>query len=295
MPGLWIRVSSGADWGAWSTHRHDGPMTDGYDLAWLGLERGDQGRWSFELTPPLSRMDGKLYGGTGIAVTVAALEAETARDILWATVQFAGTAEIGERVDCQVEVLAQGRRTSQVRLTATANGRLVLAAIGATGAHREGPVEMQIGEMPDVPGPDEAAPWGRAWRGGEMPRIGWLLLAEVREVDLGAGRFASWARMREQPQSRATLAFLADLVPSAVVRAAGFMGAGTSLDNSMRFGRFTDTDWVLVDFDPWFATGGYLHGGARLWAEDGTLLGYASQTASAMVWDGETPPWLQTQ
>jgi acyl-CoA thioesterase len=270
-------------------------MTDGYDLAWLGLERRSEGMWSFELTPPLSRMDGKLYGGTGIAVTVAALEAETAGDTLWATVQFAGTAEIGERINCHVEVLAQGRRTSQVRMTATVDDRLVLAAIGATGAHRPGPVEMQVGTMPVVPGPEDAAPWGHAWRGGEVPRIGWLLLAEVREVDLGEGRFASWARMREQPQSRATLSFLADLVPSAVVRAAGFMGAGTSLDNSMRFGRFTDTDWVLVDFDPWFATGGYLHGGARLWAEDGTLLGYASQTASALVWNGETPPWLQTQ
>ena len=270
-------------------------MTDGYDLAWLGLERGSEGHWSFELTPPLSRMDGKLYGGTGIAVTVAALEAETAGDTLWATTQFVGSAEIGERIDCHVEVLAKGRRTSQVRLTATVDDRLVFAAIGATGAHREGPVEMQVGAMPDVPGPDEAQSWGHAWRGGEIPRIGWLLLAEVKEVALENGRFASWARMRDQTQSRATLSFLADLVPSAVVRAAGFMGAGTSLDNSMRFGHFVDTEWVLVDFDPWFATGGYLHGGARLWAEDGTLLAYASQTASAMVWDGETPPWLQTQ
>ena len=271
------------------------PMTDGNDLAWLGLERSGEGQWSFELTPPLSRMDGNLYGGTGIAVTVAAMEAETTRDALWATVQFAGTAEIGERIECHVEVLAQGRRTSQVRLTGTTNGRVVLAAIGATGAHRDGPVELQIGTMPDVPGPDAAAPWGHAWREGGMPPIGWLMLAEVREVELATDRFAIWARMREHPPSRATLSFLADLVPSAVVRAAGFMGAGTSLDNAMRFGRFTDTDWVLVDFDPWFATGGYLHGGARLWAQDGTLLAFASQTASAIVWDGEVPPWLQTQ
>jgi acyl-CoA thioesterase len=70
------------------------------------------------------------------------------------------------------------------------------------------------------------------------------------------------------------------------------MGAGTSLDNSMRFGRFTETDWILLDFDPWFAAGGYLHGGARVWAQDGTLLGFASQTASEIVWAGETPPWL---
>lgn len=31
-------------------------MTDGSDLAWLGLERHGEGRWSFDLTPPLSRI-----------------------------------------------------------------------------------------------------------------------------------------------------------------------------------------------------------------------------------------------
>lgn len=72
----------------------------------------------------------------------------------------------------------------------------------------------------------------------------------------------------------------------------GHTGGGTSLDNAMRFGRFSPTDWVLLDFDPWFATGGDLRGGARVWAEDGTLLGFASQTASAMIWPGTTPPWL---
>ena len=268
-------------------------MTDGSDLAWLGLERHGEGRWSFEVTPPLGRMDGKLYGGTGMAVMVAAMEAETARDAVWATVQFAGSADAGERVDCHVEVLAAGRRTSQVRMTATAGDRVVLAAVGAAGAHRQSQVEAQMGTMPDVPGPDGAEPWGHRWRGHEPPQMGWLLITEMREVDLGDDRFAVWARMREVPQTRATLAFIADLVPSSVARAAGHMGGGTSLDNAMRFGRFADTEWVLLDFEPWFAAGGYLHGGARVWAEDGTLLAYASQTASAITWEGDTPPWAR--
>src|SRR5687768_12805000 len=149
-------------------------MTDGSDLAWLGLERRDEGRWSFELTPPLRRMDGKLYGGTGIAVAVATMEAETARDALWTTVQFAGTAEPAERIDCHVEELARGRRTSQLRLTATVGNRVVLVALGATGVHRESPAEIQVGTMPDVPGPDECERWGHRWRQAEMPEVGWL-------------------------------------------------------------------------------------------------------------------------
>ena len=82
------------------------------------------------------------------------------------------------------------------------------------------------------------------------------------------------------------------MVPSAVARAAGKMGGGTSLDNSIRYGAMTDTEWILLDMDPYFGSGGYLHGAARVWAEDGTLVAVASQTASAMVWEGEIPPWL---
>jgi hypothetical protein len=44
---------------------------------------------------------------------------------------------------------------------------------------------------------------------------------------------------------------------------------------------------------PWLGSGGYLHGAARVWSEDGTLLGVASQSASAMVWEGDVPPWLE--
>ena len=268
-------------------------MTDGSDLAWLGLERHGEGRWSFELTPPLSRMDGKLYGGTGIAVSVAAFEAETARDALWTTVQFVGSADIGERVDCHVEVLASGRRTSQVRLTGSVDGRVAIAAIGATGAHRENGIEIDVPTMPDVPGPDSAEPLGVRWHANV--NTGWLLLAEMRQVDLADGGYAIWGRLRDIPHSRATISFIADMVPSSVARAAGYMGGGTSLDNSMRFGRFSQTDWVLLEFDPWFAANSYLHGAARVWAEDGTLLGVASQTSTAMVWTGETPPWVANQ
>jgi acyl-CoA thioesterase-2 len=220
------------------------------------------------------------------------MEAETARDALWATVQFAGSADMGERIDCHVEVLAQGKRTSQVRVTATVGDRVVLAAIGATGASREGPIEIQVPVMPNVPAPAECEDWTstRRWHSDDGEVTSWLQIAEMRHAADGG---AIWARMRSGLQTRATAAFLADMVPSAVVRAAGKMGGGTSLDNSMRFGRMTPTEWILLDMDPWFGTGGYLHGGARVWAEDGTLLGVASQTASAMVWEGELPPWLE--
>ncbi|HEX7442551.1 MAG TPA: thioesterase family protein [Acidimicrobiales bacterium] len=253
---------------------------------WLGLGQTAPGRWTFELTSPLARFDGKLYGGTGLAVVTAAMEAETGRGTLWSTVQFAASADVGEQIDCHVEVLANGRRTSQVRVTATVGDRLVLAGLGATGEPRTGGLEVQVGAMPEVAAPEESPRWA--------PKVpftitegnqGWLGLVDVREIrGLGPG-MALWARMRGEPQTRSSMGFLADIVPSAVVRAAGRAGGGTSLDNSIRFGPAPDTDWVLVDLDPYFASGGYVHGAARLWGPDGTLLAVASQTAVAVLFD----------
>jgi acyl-CoA thioesterase II len=260
-------------------------MSDGSDLAWLGLERSGEGRWTFELTRPLVRFDGKLYGGTGIGVMTAVMEAETGRDALWTTVQFAASADVGERFDCHIESVASGRRTTQLRFTASVGDRLVLAGLGATGVHGDDGYDGQLGAMPELPGPEEARPWGPAAHfSDDQLRNSWFSLVDLREVERSDGPMAVWARMRHVPQTRASLSFLADMVPAAVMRALGHLGAGTSLDNSMRFGPTPRQDWVLLDFDPHLSSGGYVHGAARVWGSDGTLLAVASQTARLMVW-----------
>jgi cysteine synthase A len=45
------------------------------------------------------------------------------------------------------------------------------------------------------------------------------------------------------------------------------------------------TDWIMIETDPWMIEAGYVHGGARIWARDGTLLAVASQTAVARLFD----------
>ena len=184
---------------------------------WLGLERLASGHWVFELTRPLSRFDGKLYGGTGLAAVTAAIEAETDRYVLWVTVQFVASVDVGEKIECQVEVLAGGRRTSQVRVTGTVGDRVVLAALGATGLPRTGGLEVQVGSMPDVAPPDDCPRW--------MPKVpfpvtegnqGWLDMVDLREVPDVALGMMLWGRMRDRPMSRSGIGFIADLVPSAV-------------------------------------------------------------------------------
>lgn len=256
------------------------------DFEWLGLEPEADGHFGFELADPIARLDGKFYGGTGIAVTVATMEAVTGRDALYATVQFASSADLGERFDVHTEVLATGRRTSQLRVTGSVGDRVVFAALGATGELRDGKLEAQFGAMPEVPGPDDTPPWDPPFRFPPEP-MGWPLTSEVKEVAEGLppGRMALWARMKARRQTRASLAFLGDMVPMGIVRGAGRAGGGTSLDNAMRFGPAPDTEWILVDLDPHLASGGYLHGAARVWSEDGALLAIASQSAIAFFWD----------
>lgn len=212
------------------------------------------------------------------------MEAESGRGAVYVTVQFVGSADVGDRIDCHAEVLATGRRTSQVRVTGTVDDRIVFAAVGGTSDAKSGPADAQFGTMPIVPPPDEVGPW-RPEVPFPIPRDvpSWLTASELREVH--EPRHVLWARMKGMRQTRATLGFLADLVPSSVVRAAGRQGGGKSLDNAMRFGPVPDTDWILVDFDPYLVSGGYAHGAARLWSTDGTLLGVASQTASVFLFD----------
>jgi acyl-CoA thioesterase len=264
------------------------------ELSWLGLKCLQPGRWTFELTSGLSRFDGKLYGGTGIAVAVALMEAETDRRAVWATVQCVASASTGDIFDCEVKVAAAGRRSSQVQVTGRVDGRLVFAAMGSTGVAGNGPVKAQFGEPPAVEPPDDSPHWAPAIAGPMSSRFaagesqGWLETAEVRQATGASGRAvpsALWLRIRDHSLSRPALGFLADVVPGGVVRAAGRAGAGTSLDNAVRFGADPEGDWMLLDIEPYMISRGYVHGAGRLWSTTSTLLGVASQSASLLLLD----------
>ena len=115
----------------------------------LGLVPDGPGQATFELTRPLARFDGKLFGGTAIAVAVALAEVETARPALWTTVQFiAGDTTVGDRFQCTTEVLAEGRSAAQVRVTARVDGREVFCALGATAHRKAGRVEAAFERFP---------------------------------------------------------------------------------------------------------------------------------------------------
>jgi acyl-CoA thioesterase len=262
------------------------------DDDWLALEDRGDGWFSFELAESLSRFDRRLYGGTAVAVSVAAMERATGRVCAWLTVQFAENCKTGARLDVHTEVLGAGRVVSQLRVTSYEAGRVVWSALGACSTERASPVEGGFATMPAVLEPDACSELrfvGRDAAGGFSSR-GWRATMDMREALLPDGTSSgvpmlAWARLLDRPMTRAGLGMVADIVPVVVARAAGRAGAGTSLDNTLRFGPAPDSEWVLVELEPHLAHGGWGHGGARVWSLSGTLVAVASQTARMLVFE----------
>jgi len=243
----------------------------------------------FTLEPKLCRGDGALFGGTALAAAMACFELAASRPSLWATVQFIGIATQGEELECRVDVVARGNHVDQLQLTATVGERLVFSAVGSTATRRADGIHGQARTMPAVVSPDacDSIPMGPP---SESEPAGHHLVSEFREVvpidGATPGQLVMWARLTgEVETSAAKLAFLADMVPIAICRAAGVQGAGTSLDNSLRVGRLVDTEWVLVELEAHGASGGYGYGISHMWAPDGTLMATGSQSAKLFSFD----------
>jgi acyl-CoA thioesterase len=282
------------------------------DAAFLGLEGDPATGWfEFVVEDRLARLDGRLYGGTAIAVSLAAAEQVTQRPALWMTTQFVSTAGNAERITVLVEVLAPGKRTNQVRVTGTdAAGHTVFASVGATGHHRADGLSGTFERCPAVTAPADAERWATPFSGMaraagiELPRdvlpegTGFTAVIELRNAEIiehpdpGPGRLCVWVRRKDgEPITPALAAYMADMVPLSVAHACGVFAGGISLDNSIRIGSFTESEWILLDLRPHLAVGDYGHGVAHIWDADGHLMATASQTASMRRFDPANLPW----
>jgi acyl-CoA thioesterase len=268
------------------------PHVRDLDLIPLGCDDQEPSRGHFELTIDLARPDGALYGGTGVAASVMAMEAATQRDALWVLTQFVSSPTVGSRIDWVVLTHAAGGRIAQLQVMASVDEQLVYCALGATARPRPGGLDGRFLPMPEVTAPDDSPPMHRGMVG--QPAPGFQRRVEFREATLRApapNRMALWARLRSGSElTRAAVAFLADMVPVAVARAAGRQGAGFSLDNALRFGDLPPTEWVLIELRGDLSNHGYGHGSLAAWASDGTLVATGSQTANMKaIWGPDGP------
>lgn len=263
-----------------------------HDIEWLGLGlTGDGQGASMQVQDRHLSPAGRLYGGAAVAAAVTLMEEATGRAVSWVTVQFASSCGPGEVLDLDVVVSAAGRRTTQLRVSATLGDAEVFVALGAArpvpsptdgaASLARGPqATAQWAQAPDVPPPEACSPL-------ELPlpfSRGHMGMTEMRMAKDGgegpAGHAALWCRPPGGGGlSAAVLGWQADMVGFAIAPAMAATGS-TSLDNTVRFGPPAESgeEWVLADIRGQLATGGVGHGTVDLWSRQGTLLAAASQS-----------------
>ena len=190
--------------------------------------------------------------------------------------------------------VVRGHQISQARVIAHVGDTEILTVHGALG-ERPLPEVGQWAIRPDVPPPEDCPPrphmndtrtrfrpprrcgWPRA--GPSSSSTGPRATARPRS---GCG-CPSCSRCRP-PRSRSS----ATTCRSGIGQALGQRAGGNSLDNTLRVARRVPTDWVLADIRVHAVADGFGHGLVHLWAEDGTLLGTASQSTIVRTWRDET-------
>jgi acyl-CoA thioesterase len=263
-------------------------------VTFLGLEPTDEPhRWRLPITPGVCTGGNFLFGGAGLGAAIAVLEAAAGKPLVWATAQYLSFARPPEVMDLEATLAAEGHHVTQARLVAHVGDREILTVNAALGARPDEEAAGQWAVRPEVPPPDECPP-RMQWRGGAdgddiSSRLD-VRMAHGRALsDLdgssGEGRHALWARMPELlDMSAAALGILGDYVPSGIGQALGLRAGGRSLDNTLRVARLVPTEWVLLDVRIHAVANGMGHGLVHQWAEDGTLLATASQSAIVRRW-----------
>jgi acyl-CoA thioesterase len=264
-------------------------------LEFLGLQpTEDPSRWRLPVAPGVMSGMGALFGGCGLAAAVEAMEQTTGRLTVWATGQFLSFARPPDVVDIEVVSMVTGHQISQARAVGRVRNEEIFTVNAALG-RRDFDAEGQWAVMPNVPPPGACPPRTmlERHRGTVLSRIE-MRVAVGRDPDEltgapGNGRAAMWARFPDLEIGTTALAVVGDLVPWGIGQSLGQRVGGNSLDNTIRVAARAPTEWILLDVRVHAVRGGFGHGLVHLWAEDGTLLGTASQSTIVRRWSTEEP------
>jgi acyl-CoA thioesterase len=245
---------------------------------WLGLvPTHNPNRWCLPVVPGISTGGNFLFGGCGLGAAIAALEGTTGRPVVWATAQYLSFARPPSVLDIDVVVPAVGRRTTQARAVGHVADREILTVNAALGA-RQLAEAGQWARRPEVPAPDECPP--RELRHPSVDSFATRIEQRWARREGSSGRCAVWARVPDLLEMSApTLAVLGDYVPLGLGETLAADITSNSLDNTLRVANLVPTGWVLVDVRIDVVSNGFGHGLVYLWAEDGTLMATASQSA----------------
>ena len=239
-------------------------------------------RWYLPVTEGICSGLGSLFGGCALGAAIEVMERVTERPVVWATAQYLDYTTPPSVLDLDLHIGASGRTTTQATVTGHV-GDTGIVVVNAALGRREMDEEGQWVSPPTVPPASECPP--RELRFDPGNSISTRLEQRMAIEAPGTGRTAFWTRMPELLEtSAASLAVLGDFVPMGLGQAVPTEINSNSLDNTLRVVRIVPTDWVLVDIRIEAVANGFGHGHIYLWAEDGTLMGTASQSAMIRPW-----------
>jgi acyl-CoA thioesterase II len=255
----------------------------------IGLEPTvDPLRWKFPLTPPIcagSIGDPFLFGGSALGAVTEAMAASTGRAPIWVTAQYLSYAKPPAILDVAVSIVSAGKQITQASALLSIEGRTVVAASGAFGARDVGTTDSWR-TLPIVPKPEEC-PHVRhrsAYEYGVETSFE-LRLANGRYPIAGepfgtrseTGRIALWVKPSlPSPVNPGMLAIVGDFVSIAISDAVGRYGFGNSLDNTIRFARIEQSEWLLCDIEIQAVHSGFVHGSMHIFSQAGQLMAIAS-------------------
>lgn len=214
-----------------------------------------------------------VMGGVALAAAIDAMELASEQPVLWANIQFLSPTQHAEELTIRCEQCGGGQSVGQWMADISVNGRPTHRISAALGARE--PSEQRIfAQPPEAPSPDECAPMGGpSW--GAPGSLRDQLDMRLASHDPDAGNTAIWTRNASGFANDAGwLAIVSDFFLGGHPESAG----GSSLDATFRFIQSAEPGWVLSVTDFAAFDRGVVHGSARHFSEDGTLLAISSQT-----------------
>ncbi|CAO5161131.1 Thioesterase family protein [Frankia sp. AiPs1] len=139
------------------TGTHDLAVADPAATRWvepdlLGLRVDAAGRGLLAIDEPLLNLSGTLWGGAGLAATLAFGECVLERPALWMTIQYVGPVRSGELLELTVEPGRRGRGMSQAVIRGSVGDRLAVLAVGTFGGGGDGPLGDSAAAVAGVAG-----------------------------------------------------------------------------------------------------------------------------------------------
>ena len=261
--------------------------------------QADSARWTLPVRARHCGGRGSLFGGVGLAAGVVALQQATGKPVVWATGQYLAITQQPVDLDLEVTLPAVGRNVTQGRvvghLTDASGEREIITVLGALG-RRAVPAAGSWVERPQAPAPDRCPLVEQVHASDsvhehvEVRLAGGMFGFSGQGAPSGRGRSLLWARTPGLAHDAGTLAIIADFMPSVLGDALGHVAYCTSLDNTIRYGRLVDTQWVLCDNRMEYVGDGFGYGQVHLWSDDGTLLATASQSLIVRMPDDAGAP-----